>query len=71
MSTDHTGPDRTPARRAVPILLALGLLLVIGWLLVAIERQTHQPQPLPGSTRRPGPSSVGQRRSFIRMAGRK
>lgn len=56
MSTDHTGPDRTPARRAVPTLLALGLLLVIGWLLVALDRQ-GQPQPQP-ATGRPGPSTL-------------
>ena len=56
MSTDHTGPDRTPARRAVPVLLAMGLLLVIGWLLVAIDRQANQPQP--GATGRPGPSTL-------------
>jgi Sortase domain len=58
MSTYHTGPDRTPARRAAPALLALGLLLVIGWLLVAIDRQAHQPQPQPGATGRPGPSTL-------------
>jgi hypothetical protein len=58
MSTYHTGPDRTPARRAVPVLIALGLLLVIGWLLVAIDRQAHQPQPQPGATGRPGPSTL-------------
>ena len=54
MTTDHTGPDRTPARRAVPVLLALGLLLVIGWLLVAIDRQAHQQQAQPVATGRPG-----------------
>ena len=48
MSTYHSGSGRTPARRAVPVLLGLGLLLVIGWLLVAIDRQ-GQPQPQPGS----------------------
>jgi len=56
MSTYHTGPDRTPPRRAVPVLIALGLLLVIGWLLVAIDRQNHQPQPV--ATGRPGPSTL-------------
>jgi sortase (surface protein transpeptidase) len=58
MSTSHHGPDRTPARRAVPTLLALGLLLVIAWLLVAIERQTGQPQLQPAATGRPGPSTL-------------
>jgi sortase (surface protein transpeptidase) len=57
MSTYHTGPDRTPPRRAVPVLIALGLLLVIGWLLMAIDRQAHQ-QAQPGATGRPGPSTL-------------
>jgi sortase (surface protein transpeptidase) len=57
MSTSHTGPDRTPTRRAVPTLLALGLVLVIGWLLVAIDRQ-GQPQPQPVAVGRPGPSTL-------------
>jgi sortase (surface protein transpeptidase) len=59
MSTYHTGPDRTPARRAVPILISLGLLLVIGWLLVGIDRQAHQ-QAQPGSRAAgwPGPSTL-------------
>jgi hypothetical protein len=57
MSPYHTGPDRTPARRAVPVLIALGLLLVIGWLLVAIDRQANQ-QAQPGATGRPGPSTL-------------
>jgi sortase (surface protein transpeptidase) len=58
MSTYHNRPDRTPARRAAPVLLALGLLLVIGWLLVAIDRQAHQQQPQPSATGRPGPSTL-------------
>jgi hypothetical protein len=57
MSTYHDGPDRAPARRAVPVLLALGLLLVIGWLLVAIDRQAHQ-QAQPATAGRPGPSTL-------------
>jgi hypothetical protein len=57
MSTYHTGSDRTPAWRAVPVLIALGLLLVIAWLLVAIDRQS-QPQPQPGAAGRPGPSTL-------------
>jgi sortase (surface protein transpeptidase) len=57
MITYHTGPDRTPARRAVPVLIALGLLLVIGWLLLAIDRQAHQ-QARSGTSGRPGPSTL-------------
>jgi hypothetical protein len=57
MSTYHTGPDRTPARRAVPVLISLGLLLVIGWLLVAIDRQ-GQPRPQPATAAPPGPSTL-------------
>lgn len=38
--------DRTPARRAVPALLSLGLLLWIAWLAVTIVRP-DQPHPLP------------------------
>jgi sortase (surface protein transpeptidase) len=75
MSTHHTGPDRTPPRRAVPVLLALGLLLVIGWLLVAIDRQAHQQQAQPVATGRPGPStlsipSIGVRAAIVGV-GRK
>jgi hypothetical protein len=44
MIARHSGKDRTPARRAVPILLALGLLLWTGWLLAAIGRLDH-PHP--------------------------
>ena len=67
MSTYHTGSDRTPARRAVPVLIALGLLLVIGWLLVAIDRQTHQ-QAQPGTTGRPGPSTLSIPRIGVNAA---
>jgi sortase (surface protein transpeptidase) len=75
MSTYHTGPDRTPARRAVPVLLAIGLLLVIGWLLLVIDRQTDQQRPQPGVTGRPGPStlaipSIGVRAPIVAV-GRK
>jgi sortase (surface protein transpeptidase) len=56
MTTTHpTGKDRTPTRRAVPVLLSLGLLLWIGWLLVAIAR-LDQPHPLP--TRPTGPMTI-------------
>jgi sortase (surface protein transpeptidase) len=58
MSTDHTGPDRTPARRAVPVLIGLGLLLVIGWLLLAIDGQANQSQPQAGAAEAPGPSTL-------------
>jgi hypothetical protein len=43
MTTYSTGKDRTPARRAVPTLVAAGLLLVIAWLLLAIGRLDDQP----------------------------
>jgi Sortase domain len=43
MTTHSFGKDRTPARRAVPALLAAGLLLWIAWLLLAIGRLDHQP----------------------------
>jgi sortase (surface protein transpeptidase) len=45
MTTRSSGKDRTPARRAVPALLAAGLVLVIGWLLLAVGRLDHQPHP--------------------------
>ena len=64
MSTHHTGPDRTPARRAVPVLFALGLLLVIGWLLVAIDRQS---QSQVGAAA-PGPSTLSIPRIGIKAA---
>ncbi len=67
MSTYHTGSDRTPARRAAPALIAFGLLLVIGWLLVAIDRQ-GQPQPQPGAAGRPGPSTLSIPRIGVRAA---
>ena len=67
MTIHHTGTDRTPSRRAVPVLLALGLLLVIGWLLVAIDRQS-QPQPQPGATAPPGPSTLSIPRIGVRAA---
>jgi sortase (surface protein transpeptidase) len=47
MTTRSFGKDRTPARRAVPTLIAVGLLLWIAWLLVAIGRLDHPPHPLP------------------------
>jgi sortase (surface protein transpeptidase) len=55
VTTHHSVKDRTPARRAVPTLLALGLLLWIGWLLVAIGR-LDQPHPLPA--RPTGPMTI-------------
>jgi sortase (surface protein transpeptidase) len=42
----RTDQDRTPARRAVPALLSLGLLLWIAWLAVGIGRP-DQPHSLP------------------------
>jgi sortase (surface protein transpeptidase) len=65
MSAHHTGPDRTPARRAVPVLLALGLLLVIGWLLVAIDRQA---QSQAGAAAAPGPSTLSIPRIGVKAA---
>ena len=56
MTTRSSSKDRTPARRAVPTLLAVGLLLWIAWLLVAIGRLDHQPHPLP--TRPTGPMTI-------------
>jgi sortase (surface protein transpeptidase) len=54
-TTRHSVKDRTPARRAVPTLLAAGLLLWIGWLLVMIGR-LDQPHPHP--TRPTGPATI-------------
>ena len=54
MSTYGTGSDRTPPRRAVPALLSLGLLLWIGWLVVAIGR-LDQPRPVVRPT---GPMAI-------------
>jgi hypothetical protein len=56
MTTRSSGKDRTPARRAVPALLALGLLLVIGWLLLAVGRLDHQPHPQ--TLNSDGPTSI-------------
>ena len=55
MTTRSSSKDRTPPGRAVPTLVALGLLLWIGWLLVAIGRQ-DQPHPLPA--RPTGPMAI-------------
>ena len=57
MTTYHNGSDRAPARRAVPALIALGLVLVIAWLLMAIGRQGHQ-QAQPDAAGPPGPSTL-------------
>ena len=54
--TRPTSRDRPPPRRAAPALLSVGLLLWIGWLLVAIGRLDHQPHPLP--TRPTGPMTI-------------
>jgi Sortase domain len=56
MTTRTSGKDRTPARRAVPALLAAGLLLLNAWLLLAIGRQDHQPHPQPLNA--DGPTSI-------------
>lgn len=57
MTTDDNGTDRTPAGRAVPALIGLGLVLVIAWLLVAIDRQGKL-LPEPGAAAPPGPSTL-------------
>jgi hypothetical protein len=59
----HSSRDRTPPGRAVPVLLALGLLLLIGWLLMAIDRQS---QPQPGAAAPPGPSTLSIPRIGVR-----
>ena len=51
----YFGNDRTPARRAVPLLVGLGLLLWIGWLLVMIGRLD---QPRPDSASPAGPMVI-------------
>ena len=56
MTTRSSSKDRTPARRAVPTLIAVGLLLWIAWLLVAIGRLDPQPHPLPA--RPAGPMAI-------------
>ena len=45
MTTRTSGKDRTPGGRAVPALLAAGLLLLIAWLLPAIGPLDYQPHP--------------------------
>jgi sortase (surface protein transpeptidase) len=67
----HSGRDRTPGGRAVPALISVGLLLWIGWLLLAIDRQ-GQPHPQPGATGRPGPAtlsipSIGVRAAIVEV----
>jgi hypothetical protein len=54
-TTRHSVKDRTPARRAVPALLAAGLLLWIGWLLVMMGRLD---QPSPHPTAPTGPATI-------------
>jgi hypothetical protein len=56
MTSWSSGKDRTPARRAVPALLAAGLLLVIAWLLLAVGRLDHQPHPQ--TLNSDGPTSI-------------
>jgi Sortase domain len=67
MTTDDNGSDRTPARRAVPTLIGLGLLLLIAWLLLAIDRQ-GQSRPQPGTAGPPGPSTLSIPRIGVRAA---
>jgi Sortase domain len=56
-TTRHSVKDRTPARRAVPTLLAAALLLWIGWLLVMIGR-LDQPSPHPAAPTGPATISI-------------
>jgi len=59
----RSGQDRAPARRAVPALLSLGLVLWIAWLVVAIGRP-GQPHPLPA--RPTGPMTISIPRIGVR-----
>jgi sortase (surface protein transpeptidase) len=43
----RSSQDRTPARRAVPALLSLGLLLLIAWLAAVAIGRPDQPHPQP------------------------
>jgi hypothetical protein len=56
MTTHPSSKDRTPTRRAVPTLLAAGLLLLIAWLLLAIGPLDHQPHPQ--TLNSDGPTSI-------------
>jgi hypothetical protein len=55
VSPRHTSKDRTPARRAVPVLVALALLAWIGWLLLATG-PLDQPRPFASSPN--GPTTI-------------
>jgi sortase (surface protein transpeptidase) len=67
MTAYDNGWDRTPARRAVPALTGLGLVLLIAWLLVAIDRQ-GQPRSQPGAATPTGPSTLSIPRIGVRAA---
>jgi Sortase domain len=67
MTTYDNGSDRTPGGRAVPALIALGLVLLIAWLLVAVDRQ-GQLRLQPGATAPPGPSTLSIPRIGVRAA---
>jgi sortase (surface protein transpeptidase) len=74
MTTYDNGSDRAPARRVVPALISLGLVLVIAWLLVAIDRQGRL-LPQPGAAAPPGPStlsipSIGVRAAIVAVGRR-
>jgi hypothetical protein len=56
MTTRSSGKDRTPPRRAVPALLAAGLLLLIASLVLAVGRLDHQPHPQ--TLNSDGPTSI-------------
>jgi sortase (surface protein transpeptidase) len=55
VSPRHTSKDRTPAGRAVPVLVVLGLLAWIGWLLLATGRLD---QPRPSASSPNGPTTI-------------
>jgi sortase (surface protein transpeptidase) len=55
VSPRHTSKDRMPARRAVPVLVALGLLAWAGWLLLATVRLDH---PRPAASHPIGPTTI-------------
>jgi sortase (surface protein transpeptidase) len=62
----RSGQDRTPARRAVPALLSLGLLLLIAWLAAVAIGRPDQPHPQP--TRPSGPMVITIPRIGVKAA---
>jgi Sortase domain len=67
VSPRHSGKDRTPAGRAVPALVALGLAAWIGWLLLSVG---HLGNPLHRAGAAEGPTwisipSIGVKASVV------